>query len=136
MTQIFSLVWSWRSISEITMKMSQPTKTAWLIGLYTNEIEYRIRKLGYRLMAYHPDLNFVKGTKDSPMLVVFSEDQFSDPSWMDTLRIFYPKTVMISVPLYMPSDHPSYHQPSKISSYGSILRLITSIQEMETRWEN
>jgi hypothetical protein len=69
-------------------------------------------------------------------MIVFSEDQFNDPDGLQRLRRIYPKTIMIKLPVYFPSDNPSYHQPLKASAYGSILRLITNIQEMETRWEN
>ena len=116
--------------------MVNPVKTAWLIGVYTNDIEYRIKRLGYKLTHYYPDLNFNKKGGPPPAMIVFSEDVFSDPHAMEKLRIIYPKTIMIRLPVYFPSEDPAHHRPSKMSSYNSILRLITNIQEMETRWEN
>src|SRR5687768_14428570 len=116
--------------------MPKSHKTAWLIGLYTNDIEYRVKRLGYTLTNFYPDLNFNKKSDSPPSMIVFSEDQFNDPDGLQRLRRIYPKTIMIKLPVYFPSDNPSYHQPLKASAYGSILRLITNIQEMETRWEN
>lgn len=116
--------------------MSKPLKSAWLVGLYTNDIEYRIKRLGYKLTHYYPDLDLTKVAKEPPVMIVFSDYQFSEPGNMERLRLIYPKAVMISLPVYLPSDHYSYHQPLKSSTYGALLRLITSIQEMETRWEN
>lgn len=118
------------------MAKSKTLKTAWLVGLYTNDIEHRIKRLGYKLTHYYPDLDFSKAPKEPPVMIVFSDYQFSNPECMERLRLLYPKVIMISLPVYLPSDHPSYHQPMKSATYGALLRLITSIQEMETRWEN
>jgi hypothetical protein len=116
--------------------MANQSKTAWLIGMYTNDIEYRVKRLGYKLTHYYPDLNFNKRWGQPPPMIVFSEDLFSDPDGIVKLRTVYPKTIMISLPVYFPSEDPSHHKPMRMSSYGSILRLITSIQEREMRWEN
>lgn len=116
--------------------MPKPHKTAWLIGLYTNDLEYRVRRLGYKLTNFYPDLNFTKRNDSPPSMIAFSEDQFNDPGAVHQLRKIYPKTIMIRLPVYFPSDNPSYHEPLKANAYGAILRLLTSIQEMETRWEN
>src|SRR5688572_21595502 len=59
--------------------MVNPIKTAWLIGVYTNDIEYRIKRLGYKLTHYYPDLTFNKKGGPPPAMIVFSEDAFSDP---------------------------------------------------------
>jgi hypothetical protein len=115
--------------------MQKSAKTAWLVGIYTNEIEYRIGRMGYKLTRYFTDLAMLDG-EEKPVMVVFSEDRFSHPDHVKQLRTLYPSALIISLPLHLPSDHPSYHQPSKTSSYTSIVRLITLIQEMETRWEN
>jgi hypothetical protein len=116
--------------------MARSTKTAWLIGVYSNHIEYRIKKLGYTLKRYYPDLNFKKETNDLPLLIAFTEDPVSDPANIEKLRRVYPKALMIHLPIHLPSDHPSYHQPSKKKSEHSIVRLITNIEEMETSQES
>lgn len=116
--------------------MGEKLKSAWLIGTYTNDIEYRVRRLGYKLTHYYPDIHFEKRSGTPPPMIVFSEDRFADPEDIHRLREVYPKTIMISIPVYFPSEDPSCHKPLKASSYGSLLRLITNIQERETRWEN
>jgi hypothetical protein len=116
--------------------MLKSNKPAWLIGLYTNDLEHRIKKLGYTLTRFYPDLNFDNESGDTPSLIAFSEDQFSDPANITRLRNLYPKTVMIRLPVHMPSDHPSYFNPTQDNSRHSLIRLIMKIQEMETRWEN
>ncbi|MBT1698297.1 hypothetical protein KK083_15505 [Fulvivirgaceae bacterium PWU4] len=111
-------------------------KTAWLIGLYNNDLEHRIKNLGYKLTRFYPDLNFDNKTEEPPLLIAFSEDQFSDPENIEKLRDMYPKTVMIKLPLYPPSDHPSYHNPSQNSARHAVIRLIMKINELENRWDN
>jgi hypothetical protein len=116
--------------------MPKSNKTAWLIGLYNNDLEYRIRNLGYKLTRFYPDLNFDNKTEDTPLLIAFSEDQFSDPENMDKLKSLYPKTVMIRLPLYPPADHPSYHNPLQHHCRHAVTRLIMKIHETENRWDN
>jgi hypothetical protein len=132
----FWLVQCWRMVTYQIHCMQKTAKTAWLIGIYTNEIEYRISLMGYKLTRYFADLSLLNGQEKHPAMVVFSEDRFSNPAHMEHIRAVYPNTLIISLALHLPSDHPFYHHPLKTSSYNSILRLLTSIQEMETRWDN
>lgn len=111
-------------------------KTAWLIGLYNNDLEHRIKNLGYKLTRFYPDINFDNKKEEPPLLIAFSEDQFSDPENIEKLRNLYPHTVMIKLPLYPPSDHPSYHNPSQNSARHAVIRLIMKINELENRWDN
>jgi hypothetical protein len=113
--------------------MTPPEKNAWLIGLYTTDIEHRIESLGYRLIHCYAGLDFQHKGTDAPALIVFSEDEFSNPDWMFSLRNSYPESVMISMPIHAASyPHSVNNNPGK----SSIRRLIFSIQERLHRWDN
>jgi hypothetical protein len=116
--------------------MIKTYKNAWLVGLYTSDIETRIERLGYKLTRLFPDLTFIGKVEESPSLIVFSEDQFSDPNAMLQARNYYPDAVMISLPiemLFAMKEHPGSMKPK---NQHSIIRLITLIQHMENRWNN
>jgi hypothetical protein len=110
------------------------SKVAWLVGLYTAEMDARIEKLGYKLTRLFPDLTFVGKVEEQPDLIVFSEDEFSDPETMLMARNSYPEAVMISLPvemLFIMKENP-------LASKGkhSIARLVSTIQHRENRWDN
>lgn len=115
--------------------MAYHKKSAWLIGLYTPDIEHRIESLGYRLTRCYADVDFKQESNDKPGLIVFSEDEFSDPDWMFLLRHSYPESVMITLPIHTTLQTYVYSGIGEPRT-SSIQRLITSIQEREHRWDN
>jgi hypothetical protein len=112
------------------------SKNAWLVGLYTSDIETRIQRLGYKLTRLFPDLTFLGKVEETPALIVFSDDQFSDPGAMLKARHFYPDSVMINLPVEMLFAMKEHAGSSKPKNQHAIIRLITLIQSMENRWNN
>ena len=108
-------------------------KNAWLIGIYSNEMECRIKRLGYELVRYFPDLNVDLRTESAPQLIVFSEDQFQDVYAMQALRPLYPEAILISLSLYLPSEPASCHKPTDPQSNYSHIRLLKSIEVLGDR---
>jgi hypothetical protein len=109
------------------------TKSAWLIGLYNNEIEQRIGRLGYKLTRFFPDLNIDPRKETAPQLIVLSDDQFCDPNAMFRLRPLYPEAILISLSLYLPSEDASHHAALDPSGNFSLIRLVRDIEELEER---
>ena len=107
--------------------MNPNNKMAWLIGLYTNEIQASIERLGYRLSRFYPHLNSIK-TDERPSLIVFSEDEFTDTDGMFALKDLYPEAVMITLPAGISRE--------KHAEVISVTRLVSDIQHREYRWDN
>jgi hypothetical protein len=116
--------------------MKNVTKNAWLIGLYTNDIEARIERLGYKLTRLCPDLQDRDMLDDKPSLIVFSEDQFSPIDAMYMAKRAYPEVLLISLPVRIEWGRDTSQYSFKKESQISINRLITSIKEREYRWDN
>jgi hypothetical protein len=108
-------------------------KSAWLIGLYNNELENRIGRLGYKLTRFFPDLNIDPRKETAPQLIVLSDDQFCDPNAMFRLRPLYPEAILISLSLYLPSEDASHHSALDSSANFSLIRLVKDIEELEER---
>jgi hypothetical protein len=117
--------------------MSRKHKVAWLVGLYTIDLEIRIKDLGYRLTRVFPDLNFVGKVEEVPYLIIFSENDHADPAMMKVVRDVYRGAVMIDLPAQIPffimnEDPEILKQKNK----HLIARLLTSVRHLPCRWEN
>lgn len=108
-------------------------RTAWLIGTFTNEIDARIRSLGYRIDHYFPDSSMVKLGADEPGLIVISDDDFTDATSFEIIRELFPDTLLISLPsVSYYSMNPEFNPKAK----QSVARLINLINERVFRWDN
>ena len=113
--------------------MKNQQRTAWLIGTYTNEIDSRIRSLGYRIDNYFPESSSVRMCADEPGLIVISDDHFTDALSFELIRELYPDTLLISLPSTNScAMNPDFHQGGK----QSVARLINMINERVFRWDN
>jgi hypothetical protein len=113
-------------------------KSAWLIGLYNNELDYRIGRLGYKLTRFFPDLHIDPRKETAPELIVISDDQFSDPNAMFRLRPLYPDAVLISLSSHLPSNEESHDSVLDPTANFSVIRLIKDIEALDERlqrWE-
>jgi hypothetical protein len=109
------------------------TRTAWLIGTYTNEIDARVRSLGYRIDDYFADSSSVRIGADEPGLIVISDDHFTDSLSFELIRELYPDTLLISLPsTNYCTMNPDFNQKGK----QSVARLINMINERVFRWDN
>jgi hypothetical protein len=108
-------------------------KNAWLIGLYNNEMEHRIGRLGYKLTRFFPDLHIDPRQEIAPQLIVLSDDQFSDPNAMFRLRPLYPDAILISLSIYLPSEDAAQYSALDSSANFSLIRLVRDIEELEER---
>jgi hypothetical protein len=116
--------------------MKNPTKSAWLIGLYTNDLGARIERLGYKLTRLYPDLCNRDAPDDKPSLIVFSEDRFSTLEAMYTAKMEYPEALLISLPAGVEWAIGDGGISFENESRTSITRLINSIKERDYRWDN
>jgi hypothetical protein len=78
--------------------MINSVKNAWLIGLYTIDIEARIESLGYKLTRLCESLEEENHTdEEKPSLIVFSDDVFSDVRSMRIAKNSFPNALLISI---------------------------------------
>jgi hypothetical protein len=121
------------TVRETTNPMKSPQRTAWLIGTYTDEIDSRVRSLGYRIDNYFADSSSVRTGADEPGLIVISDDHFTDALSFELIRELYPDTLLISLPsTNYYSMNPDFHQKGK----QSVARLVNMINERVFRWDN
>lgn len=115
--------------------MINSPKIAWLIGLYTVDIEARITSLGYKLTRFYSHLREHQD-EDAPSLIVFSNDNFHDVETMHIAKSFFPKSLLISLPVRIESVENAFDYPEHLAPGPSMSRLINSIKEREYRWDN
>lgn len=112
------------------------SKNAWLIGLYTVDIEARIESLGYKLTRLFTNLQQQALGDEPPSLIVFSNGHFNDIKSMYAAKDFFPQTLLISLPVRIESVQNAFDYPMEKEPGPSMTRLITSIKEREYRWDN
>lgn len=112
------------------------SKNAWLIGLYTIDIEARIANLGYKLTRFYSNIKDHREGDDVPELIVFSNDNFNDVETMYMAKNFFPQSLLISLPAHIESVENAFEYPIDRVPGPSMSRLINSIKEREYRWDN
>lgn len=116
--------------------MTTLLKKAWLIGLYTVDLDARIEELGYTIDDVFSSTEIPK-TKDHPDLIVITEDPLNDYVHMMTeMHVRFPEALIVSLSVssFFLEDCLIYN--SERSSKRSVARLVTKINEMEHRWDN
>lgn len=111
-------------------------KTAWLIGLYTTDVDCRIEDLGYTVSHVYATSEAIDSFQYGPELIVFSDDGTSDLDAMEKMRHVFPKSLIISIPVshFFLEDCLSYSD--RRSGEQSVARLLYQINEREHRWDN
>lgn len=112
-------------------------KDAWLIGLYTTEVECRVEELGYTVTHVYATSEAIDSLQqNAPELIVFSDDGLTHLDQMEAIRHVFPNSLLISVPVshFFLENCVSYSD--KRSSEQSVARLIYQINEREHRWDN
>jgi hypothetical protein len=130
---LFSTFQCWNDVRlDRENKIIMSRKIAWLIGIYTYEMDCRIESLGYTLVQNFADDGSIKPTQDEPDLIVVSEDEFLAPVSYALIKELFPDVLLISVPSVSYSSlHPDFTKGKQ-----SVARLITQIQERYHRWDN
>lgn len=108
-------------------------RNAWLIGTFTNEIDARVRSLGYRIENFYPNSSEVKIGVDEPGLIVISDDHFTDTGAYELIRELFPDTLLISLPS---TNYYSMNPDFTPKSKQSVARLVNLINERVFRWDN
>jgi hypothetical protein len=111
-------------------------KNAWLIGLFSSDIDGRIQSLGFKLTQFYPDLNFSLESNERPALIVVSEDIFTPLDRMSRLIKLFPEAVILSVPAHFQASNMWYPEDIDNNLGISVNRLLTTIREREFRWDN
>jgi hypothetical protein len=109
--------------------MINSVKNAWLIGLYTIDIEARIESLGYKLTKLCASLEENNTDIEKPSLIVFSDDVFSDVRSMRIAKNSFPDALLISLA-------GGNERPLEKGEKTSAIRLISIIKGRENRWDN
>jgi hypothetical protein len=111
-------------------------KTAWLIGVYTTDVDCRIEDLGYTVSHVYATPEAIDSIQQGPELIVFSDDGNSAQDSMETIRHIFPKSLIISIPVshFFLENCLSYSD--KRSGEQSVARLLYQINEREHRWDN
>lgn len=111
-------------------------KNAWLIGVYTIDVECRIEDLGYTVTHVYATPETIDTIQYGPELIVFSDDGVSNIDKMETIRHVFPEALIISIPVshFFLEDCLSYSD--RRSSEQSVARLLYQIYEREHRWDN
>lgn len=108
-------------------------KTAWLVGIYTYEMDLRIEALGYSITKNIPPDGCLSVSDDMPDLVVIAEDPITESMPFDLVKEMVPDTLVISLPsVFYNSMNPSFQRGPE----QSIARLVHKIQERFLRWDN
>jgi hypothetical protein len=113
--------------------MKNQLRSAWLIGTFTNEIDARVRSLGYRIEHFFPEYSSVRIGADEPGLIVITDDHFTDSMSYELIRELYPDSLLISLPsANYYSTNPDFNPRTK----QSVARLVNMINERVFRWDN
>ena len=111
-------------------------KTAWLIGIYTIDIDLRIEELGYTVTRVYAAPEAIDSFKIGPDLIVFAEDGLSNLEDMESMRHVFPEAVIISIPVNHDFLEDCLSYSERRSSEQSVARLLWQINEREHRWDN
>lgn len=111
-------------------------KNAWLIGVYTIDVDCRVEDLGYTVTQVFATPEAIDSFQTAPELIVFSDDGLSNLDQMETVRHVFPNSLLISVPVshFFLENCQSYSD--RRSSEQSVARLVYQINEREHRWDN
>jgi hypothetical protein len=113
--------------------MEKVKKNAWLIGLYTMDVEAKVESLGYKITRLITDLQHC-APEENPSLIVFCDDYFKTMESMSIAKVFFPQALLMSLPSGVEF---SKNQSAPINKPDpSVQRLLTSIKEREYRWDN
>lgn len=108
-------------------------KTAWLVGIYTYEMDQRIQALGYLVTKNFPPDGGLSVDDETPDLVVIAEDPITESMPFDLVKELVPETLVISLPsVFYNAINPSIQRGPE----QSIERLVNKIQERFLRWDN
>jgi hypothetical protein len=116
--------------------MDDSIKTAWLVGLYTMDIEERIESLGYKLTRLFTDLQPNTPEEGKPSLIVFSDDRFTSLDSMYIAKDTFPQALLISIPARVDAGTKWIDDDREGQTDSPMERLILSIKEREYRWDN
>jgi hypothetical protein len=111
-------------------------KSAWLVGIYTSEIDLRVADLGFQITKVVSTIIDEHASEHAPALLVFSEDQFTDGDSMYAAKDYFPESIMVSLPALNSWQEDEYAYSWKERHEPSVSRLVTSILEREHRWDN
>ncbi|HEY0744063.1 MAG TPA: hypothetical protein VGD40_21500 [Chryseosolibacter sp.] len=111
-------------------------RTAWLIGVYTIEMECRIEDLGYSLSHVFATSESIDSFQDSPELIVFADDGLNTALDMEFTRKIFPDALIISVAANHIFLEDCLSYSDRRSGEQSVARLIHQINEREHRWDN
>ena len=111
-------------------------KKAWLIGVYTTDVDCRIEDLGYTVSNVYATSEAIDTIQNGPELIVFSDDGVSNLDEMETIRHVFPQSLIISMPAghFFLEDCLSYSE--RRSSEQSVARLLSDINAREHRWDH
>jgi hypothetical protein len=126
------LVYSW----QLRHKQIVMSGKAWLVGVYTIEIDARIEELGYALTHVFATPEVVDSFTNAPDMVVFADDGVSDLSGMENLRHVFPTAIMISIQLSNTFLEECLSYNDRRTGEQSVARLLHQIYEREHRWDN
>ncbi len=116
--------------------MVRRLRNAWLIGLYTTELDSRIISLGFEVTKVLARIDEEHKSEEAPELLVFSEDNFTDIDSMYTAKDLFPDAVLVSIPALTSWQEDEYAYSWKEKHNPSIHRLVSSILERVHRWDN
>ncbi len=110
-------------------------KNAWLIGLYTVELDARINDLGYRLENVFADIDSVVAGDSAPELIVLSEVPDTEGADLPKVSEQFPQSLIISLPVnrFFLDQLPL---GGERSAKRSVARLTQLIQGHACRWDN
>jgi hypothetical protein len=111
-------------------------RKAWLIGVYTSEVECRIEDLGYSLTQVFSMPSMIDSSLKAPDLIVFSDDGLDCIDQMETLRYVFPTALIISIVAKHVFWEDCLTYTERRSSEQSVARLVNQILEREHRWDN
>lgn len=111
-------------------------RKAWLIGVYTIEIDSRIEELGYTLTHVFATPELIDSFNNPPDMIVFVDDSVSGLQSMEHLRHVFPDSLMISLPLPNIFLEGCLSYSDRRAGEQSVARLLSQIYEREHRWDN
>jgi hypothetical protein len=109
---------------------------AWLIGVYTIEMENRIEELGYSISQVYATPEAVDSFESAPDLIVFSDEGSSDLNEMELMRHVFPSSLIVSIPASHVFMENCLTFGQRKSGEQSVARLLSQIYEREHRWDN
>jgi hypothetical protein len=129
-------VWYGLGVEAKKERMTPLLKSAWLVGLYTAEIDSRVADLGFQITKVVSNIIEEHASECAPELLVFSEDKFTDGDSMYAAKDFFPDSIIVSLPALNSWQEDEYAYSWKERHEPSVSRLVSSILEREHRWSN